>query len=156
MLLFFVLYCLFVPIISFFNFAGVKFQIQGSIIAPNNIGAWKNKDKWIQFANVPGLMINGGGRIDGNGAGWWKLCGNKKSHCQRPTSLHVHKCDGFQLSRLTFLNSPKNHISINSCNGGRVFGLLISAPKESPNTDGIDISSSTKLTIHTSLIATGN
>ncbi|KAM0997077.1 hypothetical protein TB1_006397 [Malus domestica] len=136
--------------------SNINFQIQGSIIAPNNIGAWKNKDKWIQFANVPGLMINGGGRIDGNGAGWWKLCGNKKSHCQRPTSLHIHKCDGFLLSRLTFLNSPKNHLSINSCNGGRVFGLLISAPKESPNTDGIDISSSTKLTIHNSLIATGD
>ncbi|KAL6272648.1 hypothetical protein ACE6H2_023340 [Prunus campanulata] len=129
-------------------------QIQGSIVAPNNIGAWTNKEMWIQFSNVQGLSVNGGGRIDGNGAVWWKACGSKG--CQRPTSLHFNKCHGFQLSRLAFFNSPKNHISICSCNGPRVFGLFIWAPKDSPNTDGIDISESTRVTIQSSHIATGD
>ncbi|CAL9025252.1 unnamed protein product [Prunus brigantina] len=132
----------------------VNFQIQGSIVAPNDIGAWTNKEMWIQFSNVQGLSVNGGGRIDGNGAVWWKACGSKG--CQRPTALHFNKCHGFQLSRLAFFNSPKNHISICSCNGPRVFGLLIWAPEDSPNTDGIDISHSTRVTIQSSHIATGD
>ncbi|XP_021833993.1 polygalacturonase ADPG1-like [Prunus avium] len=61
----------------------VNFQIQGSIVAPNNIGSWTNKEMWIHFSNVQGLSVNGGGRIDGNGAVWWKACGSKG--CQRPT-----------------------------------------------------------------------
>ncbi|CAL2265771.1 unnamed protein product [Prunus armeniaca] len=135
--------------------SNVNFQIQGSIVAPNNIGAWTNKEMWIHFSDVQGLSVNGGGRIDGNGAVWWKACGSSKD-CQRPTALHFNKCHGFQLSRLAIFNSPKNHISICGCNGPRVFGLLIWAPKDSPNTDGIDISRSTRVTIQSSHIATGD
>ncbi|PQQ14065.1 putative polygalacturonase [Prunus yedoensis var. nudiflora] len=133
----------------------VNFQIQGSIVAPNNIGSWTNKEMWIHFSNVQGLSVNGGGRIDGNGAVWWKACGSNKG-CQRPTALHFNECHGFQLSRLALFNSPKNHISICSCNDSRVFGLLIWAPKDSPNTDGIDISRSTRVAIQSSHIATGD
>ncbi|KAL6272953.1 hypothetical protein ACE6H2_023645 [Prunus campanulata] len=62
--------------------SNVNFQIQGSIVAPNNIGAWTNKEMWIHFSNVQGLSVNGGGRIDGNGAVWWKACGQHGEYSQ--------------------------------------------------------------------------
>lgn len=46
------------------------------------MNAWRDKDKWVQFVDVQGLIINGGGQIDGQGHVWWKDCDNK--NCQRP------------------------------------------------------------------------
>lgn len=50
------------------------FQVEGTIIAPQNTQEWKDKSKWIQFSNIDGLVINGDGHIDGQGYAWWKSC----------------------------------------------------------------------------------
>lgn len=71
-------------------------------------------------------------------------------------ALHFNNCDSLQLSDITHINSPRNHIGIDNCNGVHVSNLHITAPKESPNTDGIDISSSTHVYIENSMIGTGN
>ncbi|PRQ55901.1 putative polygalacturonase [Rosa chinensis] len=135
--------------------ASVNFQLSGNIVAPNNINAWKDKEKWIQFYDVEGLIINGGGQIDGQGEVWWKVCDN--SNCQRPTSvLHIYQCDGLRLSDITHINSPRNHIFIMGSNGVQISDILIRAPDESPNTDGIKISRSTNINIHNSFIGTGD
>ncbi|XP_042982587.1 probable polygalacturonase At3g15720 [Carya illinoinensis] len=118
-----------------------------------------DKSKWIQFSNIDGLVINGDGHIDGQGYAWWKSCfPNKESWgCKnRPTALHFNKCNGLQLSELSHLNSPRNHISISSCDGVHISHLNIFAPEESPNTDGIDISTSRNIEIKNSVIQTGD
>ncbi|XP_024175989.1 probable polygalacturonase At3g15720 [Rosa chinensis] len=134
--------------------ASVNFQLSGNIVAPNNMNAWKDKDQWVQFDDVQGLIINGGGQIDGQGQVWWKVCDT--TNCQRPTALHISKCDGLRLSNITHINSARNHISISGCNGVQISDILIRAPDESPNTDGIDISASTNINIHNSFIGTGD
>jgi len=63
-------------------------QLEGKITAPRSVGAWKwkggdDKDAWIQFSNIKGLVIQGGGLIDGQGAPWWDCFA--KSNCQRPS-----------------------------------------------------------------------
>ncbi|KAG7981030.1 hypothetical protein I3843_05G212100 [Carya illinoinensis] len=133
--------------------------VEGTIIAPQNTQEWKDKSKWIQFSNIDGLVINGDGHIDGQGYAWWKSCfPNKESWgCKnRPTALHFNKCNGLQLSELSHLNSPRNHISISSCDGVHISHLNIFAPEESPNTDGIDISTSRNIEIKNSVIQTGD
>ncbi|KAK7404230.1 hypothetical protein VNO78_04938 [Psophocarpus tetragonolobus] len=139
-------------------FSSVHFQLEGKIVAPNNKEAWKGKDEdfqtWIQFSNVNGLIINGGGQIDGGGYVWWNSC--KGESCGRPTALHIHKCNNFQLHDTHHLNSAKNHISINSSNNTHIFNVTITAPQDSPNTDGIDISQSSHILIQHSTIATGD
>ncbi|XP_025697374.1 probable polygalacturonase At3g15720 [Arachis hypogaea] len=133
----------------------VNFNLQGIITAPNTLESWKwgnsNKDSWITFSNINGLVVNGGGQIDGQGAPWWQ-CKN----CDRPTVLKFNDCQNLKLSRLAHINSPRNHISINLCNNATISDLHIEAPKESPNTDGIDIASSSNLVITTSTIQTGD
>lgn len=67
-------------IIIYYIFYKVLLQLQGTLVAPTR-DAWKGDDKWIQFSYVDGLIINGGGLIDGQGASWWESCIN----CDRPT-----------------------------------------------------------------------
>ncbi|KAL6221616.1 hypothetical protein ACLB2K_005012 [Fragaria x ananassa] len=47
--------------------ASVNFQLNGNIVAPNDTNGWGDKGRWVQFDQVQGLIINGGGQIDGQG-----------------------------------------------------------------------------------------
>lgn len=57
---------------------------------------------------------------------------------------------------LTSLNSKGKHLFITECEKIRVNRLHITAPKDSPNTDGIHISNSNDVRIVRSAIATGD
>lgn len=52
-------------------------QIEGKLVAPN-MESWSgDKNIWISFDHVKGLVVNGGGIVDGQGSSWWKACGGK-------------------------------------------------------------------------------
>ena len=70
-------------------------------------------------------------------------------------ALHFHNCNGLQLSKLRHLNSPKNHIRISSSKGVYISNLHIFAPEKSPNTDGIDISRSSNVSVLNTVMETG-
>nr|POE99719.1 putative polygalacturonase [Quercus suber] len=126
-------------------------QILGTMLAPNSMDGWTNcsANCWLRFSGVSNLIVNGSGTIDGRGSTWWNQVYNDQA-------LQFNYCNNLQLSGLTHLNSPRNHISLTACNGASLSYLHISAPASSPNTDGIDISSSTNINIHDSNIATGD
>ncbi|KAF8035858.1 hypothetical protein BT93_C1778 [Corymbia citriodora subsp. variegata] len=133
-------------------------QIDGTLIAPSSLSAWKGcqSGKWLFFRHVANLNVKGSGQIDGQGSLWWG--GGKGSDgCEdRPTALAFSNCNNFVLSGLHHINSPRNHISINGCDGGTISNLQIIAPGTSPNTDAIDISSTSHLDIHDLNIQTGD
>ncbi|KAL3631801.1 hypothetical protein CASFOL_024785 [Castilleja foliolosa] len=143
--------------------SSITFEILGRIVAPPR-SAWRKKttDDWLYFNLVDGLIIDGSGQgqIDGVGLTWWKHVKlNKKTKGKRdsrPTAMRFSKCNGLQLRGLKFINSQGSHIAINACNKTSISKLDISAPQKSPNTDGIDISSSNDLHIHDCVIATGD
>lgn len=56
---------------------------------------------------------------------------------------------------LTHINSPAVHVLITATNGALVSNLRVIAPGTSPNTDGIEVSSSTNVQIQNSFIGTG-
>lgn len=70
-------------------------------------------------------------------------------------AMRFSHCNKLNVKGLKHINSQKNHISINGCNDTTISDLVITAPAKSPNTDGIDISGSTKVRILNSLMATG-
>ncbi|TKY68029.1 polygalacturonase protein [Spatholobus suberectus] len=135
------------------NFSSVHFQLAGNVVAPSSTEAWKGQDssRWIGFSNVDGLIIDGGGQIDGRGSVWWNSC--KVSFI---FALFIHNCNNLQLKGTRHLNSARNHISINYSNYTNVFNVTITAPQDSPNTDGIDIAHSSSILIQHSTIATGD
>ncbi|KAK0598222.1 hypothetical protein LWI29_032667 [Acer saccharum] len=112
-------------------------QVQGNIVAPAETKEWEDEDddNWIVFSDVNGLSVTGNGHIDGEGETWWEQA-DKKRIIEDPL--------------------PRNHISIDGCNGVTISNLHITAPDTSPNTDGIDISRSLFVYIHDCFIGTGD
>ncbi|KAL8214587.1 hypothetical protein R6Q57_004036 [Mikania cordata] len=154
-------------LVSPINFQGpckpplIHFQILGSIMAPRNPGSWNGCETgaWLLFYNVNGLLVDGGGLINGRGKAWWT---KHSSHIKEefkcdvpPTALHFESCSGLRLRKLKHRNSPRNHIGLSRCSNSSISYLDIAAPANSPNTDGIDISLSTQIRLHHLNIKTG-
>lgn len=122
---------------------------------------------FIQAINAPGSAIMGEGAIDGRGGAellgknvtWWDLAHQAKVLDQQqsvPRMLIVRQSDGFTLYRITLRNSPNFHVSVEQTNGFTAWGVKIRTPKTARNTDGIDPSSSTNVTITHCDISTGD
>ncbi|CAN1819640.1 Probable polygalacturonase At3g15720 [Linum perenne] len=124
-------------------------QLMGKLLAPPNIGSWKGRDTstWLSFSHVRGLSVVGHGQIDGQGFNWWRTCRE---------ALSFKGCDNLKVIGLKHINSARNHISIDGCNYVTISGLHITAPKDSPNTDGFDIAASTNVRISNTGIQTGD
>ncbi|XP_057433045.1 probable polygalacturonase At3g15720 [Lotus japonicus] len=132
----------------------INIEFQGTIVAPKTQGAWKwgglNKGAWVKFSGISNLVIQGGGKIDGEGASWWQTYPEIT-----PNALQFHQCKNLRLSNLTHINSPKIHISIYSCNDFSIANIHIIAPEKSQSTDGIDITRSSNILVENSNIETG-
>ncbi|GLT71721.1 hypothetical protein SLA2020_437190 [Shorea laevis] len=137
--------------------SSVQVQVLGDLVASEDLLSWKGHDpsKWLVFTDIKGFEISGNAKLDGRGSIWWKSC-PEMSGCTRPTTLALNGVSDFKLQGLTFINSGRNHISIIGSQGGSVSSIKLIAPDESPNTDGIDISSSSYLQILDSYIGTGD
>ncbi|HXK02686.1 MAG TPA: pectinesterase family protein [Verrucomicrobiae bacterium] len=117
--------------------------------------------------HAPGSGIMGDGAIDGRGGArlirqdesWWDLARRAKIYdrSQAVTRiLVVRQSDNFTLYRITLRNSPNFHVSVNNTNGFTAWGVKIKTPHTARNTDGIDPSSSTNVTIKYCDIDTGD
>ncbi|KAK4395323.1 putative polygalacturonase [Sesamum angolense] len=70
--------------------------------------------------------------------------------------MRFSRCNNIEIRGVVYKNSQKNHVSISECNNATVSGLHMIAPPKSPNTDGIDISSSTNIHIYNCTMETGD
>ncbi|CAO2816962.1 unnamed protein product [Amaranthus hypochondriacus] len=140
------------------NSPNIRVKILGNIVAPKAMEGWKfcKENSWLVFSNIEGLTIVGSGRFDGQGSLWWNNHPWPPTRCSWPTALHFERCNNVRLHGTTHINSPRNHISITSCNHVDLANLRITAPMHSPNTDGIDISFSTYIHVRDSNIRTGD
>ncbi|KAL6006310.1 hypothetical protein ACLOJK_040357 [Asimina triloba] len=125
--------------------SNIHLQVSGTIKAPSNRGAWKGLDQnhWIVITNVQGLTIEGAGQIDGQGAIWWG--------CRQKKSLGILDCRNVVLRGLKFVNSGGKHILIHDSVGVRISQLSITAPEDSPNTDGVFIQGSRHVSLEEDL-----
>lgn len=121
----------------------------------------------ILAEDAPESAIMGDGAIDGRGGEtllnqkvtWWDLAHQAKlqdlsQSCFR--LLVVRHSDGFVLYRITLRNSPNFHVSVERTNGFTAWGVKIDTPRTARNTDGIDPSSSTNVSILHSWIRVGD
>ncbi len=121
----------------------------------------------ILAQDAPGSGIMGDGGIDGRGGAnmlgqdvsWWDLARAAKveGRSQRvPRLIIVRRSDNFVLYQITLRNSPNFHVAVERTNGFTAWGVKIRTPKTARNSDGIDPSSSTNVTIAHSYIDTGD
>jgi len=121
----------------------------------------------ITAESAPGAGIMGEGAIDGRGGAplwglkvsWWDLAHEAKVLDQSqavPRLIVVRRSNGFTLYRITLRNSPNFHVGVDQTDGFTAWEVHIQTPKTARNTDGIDPSSSTNVTIAYCDIATGD
>src|SRR5205814_4656253 len=90
---------------------------------------------------------------------WWDLAHQAKVEDKRqncPRMVVVDSSDDFTLYGITLRNSPNFHVIVGLTNGFTAWGVRIDSPATARNTDGIDPSSSTNVTIAYSYIRAGD
>ncbi|XP_026414127.1 polygalacturonase-like [Papaver somniferum] len=136
--------------------ARVTVRIDGKIQAPPS-SYWEiwNYGNWILFQGINGLTVNGG-ILDARGSPFW-ICRRASADCpQGATSLSFNNVKNGIISGVVSIDSQKAHMAINGCKSMKIRKVTLIAPSQSPNTDGIDIESSTGIKILDSSIKTGD
>ncbi|KAG8384839.1 hypothetical protein BUALT_Bualt04G0160100 [Buddleja alternifolia] len=151
--------------------SNIVFQLDGKIIAPKDSGAWgKGLLQWLEFTKLKGITIRGKGVIDGQGSVWWNDDINSIKYpvdytnaeakggmpSTKPTALRFYGSTDVTVTGITIQNSQQTHLKFDNCNGVQVFGISISSPGNSPNTDGIHLQNSQNVLIHTTSLACGD
>ena len=70
-------------------------------------------------------------------------------------ALTFNNCKDLVVKNLKIKNAQKQHVSFEKCVGVQASRLKITAPEDSPNTDGIHVTHSQNIQISSSVIATG-
>ncbi len=83
------------------------------------------------------ITISGQGTIDGNGQPWWTAY-KSGAISVRPRLMQFNHSQNITIDSVTLQNSPQFHVSLEYCWYVWVKNVTISAPSNSPNTDGID------------------
>ncbi len=121
----------------------------------------------ISARNAPHSAVMGAGTIDGQGGerlllqskSWWDLAHQAKLENARqncPRLLVVDSSNDFTLYGIELRNSPNFHVMVSKTDGFTAWGVRINAPASARNTDGIDPSSSTNVSIVHSYIRAGD
>nr|XP_027115710.1 polygalacturonase-like [Coffea arabica] len=133
----------------------ITIRIDGTLVAPSDYNVLGHTGNWLTFERTNGLSIYGG-TLDGQGTGLW-ACKNSGKNCPTgATSLGFYNSNNVLVSGLSSLNSQIFHIILDGCKNTRLEGVKISAPENSPNTDGIHVQSSSGVAITNSHIGTGD
>ncbi|KAL2529889.1 Pectin lyase-like superfamily protein [Forsythia ovata] len=133
----------------------ITIRIDGTLVAPSNYGAIGNSGNWIKFERVTGVSVIGG-TLDGQGVELW-ACKNSGKNCpEGATTLAFYNSNNIIINGLSSINSQKFHILVDGCQNVKLVGMKVSAPGNSPNTDGIHVEKSTGVTILNSKIGTGD
>ncbi|XP_042067471.1 polygalacturonase-like [Salvia splendens] len=131
------------------------FQMDGILVASEDLKLDDTKF-WITFHKIDDLVLSGIGVFDGKGALSWFQC-DKSSNCHhRPASLRIHDVTNAYIQGITSLNSKMFHFHMRNSQNVNVENIHITAPHDSPNTDGIHISNSRDVKIADSIIGTGD
>nr|CAB3480698.1 unnamed protein product [Digitaria exilis] len=139
----------------------LTFQLQASRLPVGTLKAATDLKRfgndWIEFGWVNGLTV-AGGVIDGQGAASWPFnkCPVRKDCKVLPTSVLFVNNQNTIVRDLTSVNPKFFHIALLSDKNIKISGLKISAPSNSPNTDGIHIERSSGVSITDTHIATGD
>ncbi|KAL8485370.1 hypothetical protein ACS0TY_027606 [Phlomoides rotata] len=128
------------------------FSVQGSLLASSTIGA----SPWLTFYKVYGLRFSGSGTLNGNGAFAWSRCQHFKQCPNRPTSLKIFNVKNALIQGISLVNSKMFHLNIFESQNVKVENIRITAPGDSPNTDGIHVSRSNFVNIIDTFIGTGD
>ncbi|KAL8494014.1 hypothetical protein ACS0TY_024986 [Phlomoides rotata] len=140
--------------------SAITMQVSGTVVASNDRSDYsKDFRHWLMFESVQNLEVSGGGIIHGNGNVWWQnSCKiNKAKPCTvAPTALTFFECTNLIVNNLKIKNGQQIQMSFEKCRNVEASNLVVNAPGNSPNTDGIHVTETQNIRISTSTIGTGD
>ncbi|MFS7921868.1 putative endo-polygalacturonase [Helianthus anomalus] len=140
--------------------APIEVKIDGTLIGPEDPVVIPKGVQWITFSYVTGLTLSGSGTVDGVGAAMAWAINDPKSTVKKGSSLQYNLSFNFVkdslITGITTKDSKNFHVNLMTCTNVTFDNFHISAPAESPNTDGIHIGWSKNITIKNSIIETGD
>nr|VDC82978.1 unnamed protein product [Brassica rapa] len=140
------------------NVTHLTVRVKGHLKASTDLSKYRSGGGWIEFGWINGLTLTGGGTFDGQGALAWPFNNCiTDSHCKLlPTSLKFVGMNRTIVRRISSVNSKFFHMALVQCRDFKGTRLNITAPSDSPNTDGIHIERSSNVYFSRSHIATGD
>ncbi|XP_017648146.2 polygalacturonase-like [Gossypium arboreum] len=137
--------------------APIELQVEGTVKAPANPGAFK-EPKWIAFNRIENFKLFGGGVFDGQGTTAYKREGcEKHDYCDSlPINLRFDFLTNTMVQGITSKDSKQFHVNVLGCKNITFEHFTVSAPGESPNTDGIHIGRSDGVNVLNTEIKTGD
>jgi polygalacturonase len=94
----------------------------------------------ITAYDVHDIEISGEGTIDGQGDVWWDAFDADRRMTHRPNMIRIVRCTRLLVRDVWLKDSPMFHLIPEDCTDVTIENIYISAPFDSPNTDGIDFS----------------
>ncbi|XP_030958893.1 exopolygalacturonase-like [Quercus lobata] len=136
----------------------IEFNLQGTLHAPSDVASFNGKDFWVSFQRIDSLIVSGGGVFDGKGQMAWQKnnCGKKYNYKILPTNIRFDFVKNSIVHDIQSKDSKFFHINLLGCKNLQIQHVTITAPGDSPNTDGIHIGRSSNITITNANIGTGD
>lgn len=100
-------------------------------------------NRYLNFLNadkISNIKITGDGTVDGQGQPWWQAYDAGTLVPRRPQLIYMEDCSNIEISDIHTLNPPNTHFSLKACTNVVFDNVTITAPANSHNTDGINIS----------------
>ncbi|KAL3754399.1 hypothetical protein ACJRO7_001607 [Eucalyptus globulus] len=137
--------------------SSIEVQVDGTLQAPADPAQMKT-DGWVVFRGVDLLTLSGSGTFDGQGkTAWTKNDCNLKTDCVTlPINIRFDSVTNGMVKDITSLDSKQFHVNVLNCKNLTFQHVTITAPGDSPNTDGIHIGRSTGINIIDTGIKTGD
>ncbi len=110
----------------------------------------------IYGAGLHDIAVVGRGKIDGQGAAWWRRFKEESLGHPRPRLVAFEDCDNVLLDGINLVNSPSWTVNPIRCRNVVINGLTVRNPADSPNTDGINPDSCSRVRISNCLISAGD
>ncbi|XP_022135891.1 exopolygalacturonase isoform X3 [Momordica charantia] len=140
------------------NVSSLTVKMKGYLKASTDLSKYDSGAGWIEFRWMEGLILTGGGTFDGRGAEAWPFnnCLNDYNCRLLPTNLKFVAMNNTVVRHISSVNSKFFHLALVHCKRFKGSKLMISAPANSPNTDGIHIDRSSNIHLYRSHIRTGD
>lgn len=120
----------------------------------------------ISANHADGSAVMGEGIIEGRGdlpmanstMSWWQMHNQVQGnvHHNIPWLIGTEDTNNFTLYRITLHHAPNFNVFLQGGDAITIWGIRIDAPWDSPNTDGIDPSGATNVTVTESFIRNGD
>ncbi|PPD80589.1 hypothetical protein GOBAR_DD22499 [Gossypium barbadense] len=140
------------------NVSKIIVHMKGYLKATTNLFKYGDGAGWVEFRWIEGLTLTGGGTFDGQGAKAWPYnsCSTDFNCKLLPTNVKFLAMNRTIVRGITSVNSKFFHMALVECKNFKGSKIKISAPADSPNTDGIHIQRSSSVYFSRSLIGTGD